>query len=1066
VKRYNIFAIFSPRSALKKLAALGRKLALGDQPSLIVLADSRVEMPQPFIHMDIAAAAKLWSKLDLADDIQERLNVPLLAGEAVLVVRGVGEDAIASLGAELDRILSGTRDRPLHLLRVGPQSPIAIALPQRRPRQGHRERAAHIAFAPSSETLVSTSADGRAIVWSLRRRAEVVSFPVSSTLTALAVSPDGTYVVADDWSELAFYSLADGTSWSLDRRSELVWSNDSRFVAVVNHKKDEGWFDRSEGVATLRIDHSRDIVEVWSVADRAQVLSVPGSSVAFLAADEIVVSDPPSRNETPSDVVRIVRIPSGDTRLHFMGRLPVVFPDGRSLLTHAVGGTGGATAQAHRWDAETGSRLADFNVHKHAWWREPGYVSPDGTLVAFPDDGKAGVFDARSGRRLFGRAGHGLTFSPDAESIGGVTDFEDPHVVVFSAHTGKKRLQQPGGLFAFAPDGQIVAVSPSESGWTSGDPTVSEPAETRLYRIADGADLGRIKGDSAVFSPRSDVVATAFDDGRIALWRSIGAKLLGFLGNIRVLSREVSGPKRAAPPAPEEEAALRVARYIDARYPSAATAGEAFAIAVALRLEAPERGAESRDLLPTHDAEGRPTGAPPVQVRLRASGAFEVLGDDRVAIDVPEKHVAPAVEFKLRPHPGVHGPQEVVLVFAQVPDVLGSLRLVIEVREVEKAPQIITATFRSAPKPEAGAAPAPDAIITVTRTRCDGRDALSYSYEWRSRKWRTVDAGVVELESSARAWASKRYAELSKFARLGRGHRMAEAEASLAQIGENIYRQIVPPKLGEFFVEFMPKGGSLLIYTNEPWLPWEIVKPWHADLDAQYSDFLCARVELVRWYFSPEGRRPASQILPQWLVAALSIGNLPAVLDEWHYLETLPAAWPPLQVVSPPISSGGDIVRLLERGQVGILHFATHGLPQSDGLAVAAMRFGGSELTVDELVGSELARGVAASAPLVFMNACHSGRRDVDLTRPDGWADRFLELGAAAFVGANWEVQDALARTFACTFYGEIKSGATLARAVLQARQSIRNTAPGNSTWLAYSLYSDPGATVQVARED
>ena len=757
-----------------------------------------------------------------------------------------------------------------------------------------------------------------------------------------------------------------------------MWSNDSRFVAVANHEADEGWFDRSEGVATLRTDHSHDTVEVWSVADREQVLSVPGSSVAFLPADEIVISDPPARDETPSDVVRVVSIASGATRLRFEGRLPVVFLDGRSLLTHFVGGT------ARRWNVDTGAPMAEFTVHKHAWWRDRGIISPAGTRIVFPDDGKAGVFDADSGRKLFDLAGYYLTFTRDAESIGSVTDFADPHVAVFSAITGEKHLEQPGGRFAFAPDGRIVAVSPSESGWTLGDPTVSEPAESRLYRISDGTHLGSIEGDSPVFSPGSGVVATAFDDGRVALWRTKAARLLGFLGNIRLLSREVSAPKRAARPTPEEGEASRVARYVEARYPSAAMAGEAFAIAVALRLEAPEPEAESRDLLPTHDAEGRPTGAPSVQVRLRTSRAFEVLGDALFAIAVPEKDAAPAVEFKLRPRPGIYGPQEVVLVFAQGHEVLGNLRLVIEVREVEEAPQMITATFRSAPKPDAGAAPAPDAIITVTRTRCDGRDALSYSYEWRSREWRTVDAGMVELENSTRDWASRRYAELSKFARLRRGQRMADAEASLAQIGENIYRELVPPKLGEFFVEFMPKGGSLLIYTNEPWLPWEIVKPWHAELDPQYSDFLCARVELARWYFSPAGRRPASRILPNWLAAVLSFGNLPAVYDEWHYLEGLPAAWPPLQVVSPPISTGGDILRLLREGRVGILHFATHGLPQSDGLAVAAMLLGGDELTVDELVGSPLARGVAASAPLVFMNACHSARRDVALTRTDG----------------------------------------------------------------------------------
>jgi CHAT domain len=96
------------------------------------------------------------------------------------------------------------------------------------------------------------------------------------------------------------------------------------------------------------------------------------------------------------------------------------------------------------------------------------------------------------------------------------------------------------------------------------------------------------------------------------------------------------------------------------------------------------------------------------------------------------------------------------------------------------------------------------------------------------------------------------------------------------------------------------------------------------------------------------------------------------------------------------------------------------------------------------------------------MNACHSARREPGLTRTDGWAERFLEFGSSAFVGANWEVLEDLACRFACTFYEALRTGDSIGAAVQTARTEIRKQAPANSTWLSYSLYGHPNATVKT----
>jgi hypothetical protein len=55
-------------------------------------------------------------------------------------------------------------------------------------------------------------------------------------------------------------------------------------------------------------------------------------------------------------------------------------------------------------------------------------------------------------------------------------------------------------------------------------------------------------------------------------------------------------------------------------------------------------------------------------------------------------------------------------------------------------------------------------------------------------------------------------------------------------------------------------------------------------------------------------------------------------------------------------------------------------------------------------------------------------------------------------------VTDDLAVTFASTFYARLDAGATIATAARDARVVIRDT--GHPTWLAYTVFADPGATL------
>ena len=69
------------------------------------------------------------------------------------------------------------------------------------------------------------------------------------------------------------------------------------------------------------------------------------------------------------------------------------------------------------------------------------------------------------------------------------------------------------------------------------------------------------------------------------------------------------------------------------------------------------------------------------------------------------------------------------------------------------------------------------------------------------------------------------------------------------------------------------------------------------------------------------------------------------------------------------------------------------------------------------------------------------------------------EAGAGAFIGSLWAVSDGAAREFAEEFYGQLRAGFPLGEAVNRARR-VAAAQAGDPTWLAYTVYGNPRATV------
>ena len=159
-----------------------------------------------------------------------------------------------------------------------------------------------------------------------------------------------------------------------------------------------------------------------------------------------------------------------------------------------------------------------------------------------------------------------------------------------------------------------------------------------------------------------------------------------------------------------------------------------------------------------------------------------------------------------------------------------------------------------------------------------------------------------------------------------------------------------------------------------------------------------------------------------------------------------------------------------EAGTCSVLHFACHGSARqgsvlSTGLTLQEERGSDGKL-VENLLTHGAVKLSARFSPdrpncLVFLNACEAGRPGRHLlSDASGFADAFLRpksrQGAAAFVGAMWEVDDELALIFARTFYDSLLGGDMLVEAARKARTAIEQKF--DFTWLAYTLYGFPYA--------
>jgi hypothetical protein len=462
-----------------------------------------------------------------------------------------------------------------------------------------------------------------------------------------------------------------------------------------------------------------------------------------------------------------------------------------------------------------------------------------------------------------------------------------------------------------------------------------------------------------------------------------------------------------------------------------------------------------------------------VRIQLDAPG-FDLLSPQVQNIEVRPGADSLPVVFDLRPREiGWHA---LTVNFFQHGNPVGTVTVRVECTDYEVAAATATKP-RALRAYTAGAAP--DMVLLVAAQ--DSPPALRFTLMQDGGAWWRSFA-PIPLEGNLASYSAGLYRSLTGL--VGRSDPVnaahgqtarrllspAEVDGNVRKHGQNLWKTLIPPDLKALYAENRDawRNRSLLLLSDEPTLPWELVWPYGADWKDEHP--WCCTFRLTRWLRRDPLGNGSDSPPPRLVLRALSLlaphdSNLPsAQLEQKQLLEL--ASQHGIADLSPTTATWSLVMQLLEDGHYDWLHVAAHGnfYPESPDGHTALWLQDRIPLTPDSIVGPEIEGHIQRKRPGFVFNACEVGRQGRGLTGLAGWATRLVCAGAGLFAGPLWEVTDDGALAFVMDFYRRVLAGATVGEAVQQARLTVQKK--GDPTWLAYSVYAHPNAQVVLAEDE
>jgi hypothetical protein len=346
-------------------------------------------------------------------------------------------------------------------------------------------------------------------------------------------------------------------------------------------------------------------------------------------------------------------------------------------------------------------------------------------------------------------------------------------------------------------------------------------------------------------------------------------------------------------------------------------------------------------------------------------------------------------------------------------------------------------------------APHPDMTLLILQTK-SYTSSSEYQVYLSSQEMGICPMGTIPLEMDIKSKFRNLFKEIEKT-----NLSPNVIDENIKSIGYVLYEEIFPSELKKIYWHIRDKIQSIQVWSMEPWIPWEIIKPWSKLENGTIEEdkFLCERFAFCRWRI---GIAPViKDQLRKIRVIVPSDTKLKKAFEERDWIKEF-ARNKGMSVSFA--SSREEVMSTFRSGDFDVLHFSTHGTHNNNLpiLSVIVLE-NGEEITPGLISGMALTFGQVH--PLVILNACQSGVQDFSFTEIQGWAKRFLDAGASAFICTLWPVSDETALKFTQELYNQLSEGVSLGEAVRAARLKCKKM--GDPSWLAYELYGHPNMKVK-----
>lgn len=297
----------------------------------------------------------------------------------------------------------------------------------------------------------------------------------------------------------------------------------------------------------------------------------------------------------------------------------------------------------------------------------------------------------------------------------------------------------------------------------------------------------------------------------------------------------------------------------------------------------------------------------------------------------------------------------------------------------------------------------------------------------------------------------------------------AERVLSLKGAGQSLY-EAAPESFKQAYWTLVDRGTpphSILIVSQEPFIPWELMIPFRRRPDGTLErrpQPLGVECAVGRWlhegHVAPSTRVP---LVDSFVIAPTYPGPKPSPLRKTaEEIQLVLAAVPGTRVQPADVLSIGE---QLGQGGRSLVHFACHGADSPKaGIQAVFLDGGVSRLTSIAVGQIDGVMTAFQKKPLVFLNACEVGRPAIALVGIGGFAKAFIDLGAAGVIAPLWSVSDTTAFDVAQRFYSAAKQTAgnesppSFAEILAGIRKLAYDPAVGDDTYAAYIFYGDPAA--------